>query len=188
MLQQIKNKIVWNFILFIIKFIISYIKYFFLTGSVFFSIAILLFIVLNMNPNFSFSFLQYFSFIDPGYKTGTFRGGLEEIMEIFSVVSFVFMIVISLVKIALQKIFKLNISITFKSKIIVFFATITLAYIFASIIVSFSDNLDKGFYFVFAIFYILNLVSIAFYFIVDEFLKRIVKFLETENIPDGKQQ
>ncbi len=183
MLQQIKNKTEPNFILLITQFIISYIKYFFLTGSVIFSIVILLFITLNVNPNFSFGFLQYFSFINPVYKTGTFSMGVKETMQIFSVVSLVFMIIISLVKIALKKIFKLNILITFKSKIIVFFVPITLAYIFASIIVAFSDNLDKGFYFVFAIFYILNLVSAAFYFLFDGLLKGIVQFLEKRENP-----
>ncbi len=171
--QQIKIKIGWNFILLILQLIINYIIYFFLTGSVIFSLVILLFIILSINPNFSFGFFQYFSFIDPVYKTGTFSMGVKETMQIFSVVSLVFMIIISSVKIALIKIFKLNILITLKTKINVFFVVITLAYIFASAVVAFSDNLDNGFYFVFAIFYILNLVSAAFYFLFDDLLKRI---------------
>ncbi len=183
MLQRIKNKIELNFISLLIQFLISYIKYLFLTGSVIFSIVVLLFIILNINPRFSFGFLQYFSFINPVYKTGTFSMGIKETMQIFSVVSLVFMIIVSLVKTALKKIFKLDILITFKSKIIIVFVPITLTYIIASVIVAFSDNLDKGFYFIFAIFYIINLVSVVFYFLFDGLLKWIVQLFEKRENP-----
>lgn len=156
-----------------IRFFINYIKYFFLTGSVIFSIVILLFIILNLNPNFSFNFIQYFSFINPVYATGNFSMGITEIMQIFSIVSLILMILSGLIKLILKKAFNFEILISLKSKIIIFFSIITLAYFFASLIVAFSENLDKMFYFVFAFFYCINLVSAIGYFLIDALLKRI---------------
>ena len=180
MLQETKNEIGKKMILIIIQFLINYIKYFFLTGSVIFSITILLFIILNIDPNFSFGFFQYFQFINPIYATGTFNMGIKEIMEIFSVVSLVLMIVASLIKMTLKKIFDLRVLIPFRLKIIIFFIAITFAYILASIIVAYSDKLDTGFYFVFIIFYILNLISATFYFLFDMLSKKIAQIFEKE--------
>ncbi len=167
MLEEIKNKIGQNLILLIIQFLLNYIKYFFLTGSVIFSIILLLFILFNINPNFSFDFLKYFAFINPTYKSGTFSMGIKEVMQIFSVISLILLIIASLIKIILKRLFNLNLLISLKLRVILVFAIITISYIFAFFIVAFSEHLDKGFYFVFVIFYITNLFFILFYFLFD---------------------
>ena len=105
MLNNMKNELITKIILTTTRLFINYIKYFFLTSSVIFSLFVLLFIILNINPNFSFGFIQYFSFINPTYETGTFNLNIKEIMEIFLVVSFVLMIIANLIKLALKKIF-----------------------------------------------------------------------------------
>jgi hypothetical protein len=186
MLKETKNAIEEKIILMIsmiLQFPINYIKYIFLTGSVIFSVGILLLLIVFINPQFSFGFLKYFWFINPIYATGTFSMGIKEIMEIFLIVSLIFMIIINLIKIALKMIFNLELLSSLKSKIITFFTLITSAYILASIIV-FYNKLDKGFYFVFVIFYIINLVSAIFYFLLDALSdalsKKITKIFERE--------
>ncbi len=180
MLNNTKNEAGLKILLTAIQFFISYVKYFFLTGSVIFSLTVLLFIILNINPNFSFNFLQYFSFINPLYKTGSFSMGIKEIMQIFSAVAFILFVIITLIKFTLKKIFGFNISLSLKLKSILFFVAITLAYIFASVIVAFSDNLDKGFYLVFIVFYFINLASATGYFFLDALLNEISQIYKKE--------
>ncbi|MDD3263814.1 MAG: hypothetical protein PHT94_02870, partial [Candidatus Nanoarchaeia archaeon] len=173
MLNNTNNEINFKVLLTAIRFFVSYIKYFFLTGSVIFSLTVLLLIILNINPNFSFNFLQYFSFINPIYKTESFSMGTKEIMQIFSVVTFILFIIITLIKFILKKMFGFSKSLSLKLKIILFFIGITLTYSIAFAIVAFSDNLDKGFYFVLIIFYFINLVSAVGYFLLDALLNKI---------------
>ncbi|MBS3076378.1 hypothetical protein J4481_01395 [Candidatus Pacearchaeota archaeon] len=174
-----KNELITKIILTTTRLFINYIKYFFLTSSVIFSLFVLLFIILNINPNFSFGFIQYFSFINPTYETGTFNLNIKEIMEIFLVVSFVLMIIANLIKLALKKIFNLENIFTSKLKITIFFSIITLAYITASLIVAFSPTLEKGFYFVFIIFYIINIFSAICYFALDFISKKFFKLINS---------
>lgn len=178
MLNNARNEVGLKVLLTIVKFFVGYVKYFFLTGSVIFSLTVLLFIILNINPNFSFNFLQYFSFIDPVYKTGSFRMGIKEIMQIFSAVALIVFIIITLIKFALKKIFGFNIDLSLKLKIFLFFIAITLTYSIASTIVAFSDNLDKGFYLTFIIFYTINLISTVGYFLLNDLLNKISQINE----------
>lgn len=171
MFKMIKKNIGHNILLSMIRFLINYIKYFFLTCSVIFSLTILLFIMLNINPNSSLDFLKYFSFINPILKTGNFSLGIKEIMQIFSIVSFVLMVIIGLIRTVLKKMFHLDISLKLKSKKLLFFVIITFSYLFASVIIAFSNTLDTGLYGVFGIYYIFNLVSLVFYFMFDALLR-----------------
>ena len=95
-------------ILILVRLILSYIKYFFLTWLVGLLLGTIIFITLNLNPNISFGFFRYFSFINPLYAGSTFNMNLTGIMQIFSVVSLVLMITTTLIKIILNKLFKIN--------------------------------------------------------------------------------
>lgn len=170
---EIKDQIRGNFALLIVQFLLNYIEYLFLTGSVIFSIVMLLFIILNLKMEFSFNFLKYFAFINPIYKSGNFSLGIKEVMQIFSVISLILLIIVSLMRAALKRLFNFNIAFSFKLKIIVVLFVITMSYIFAFLIVAFSDPKYKGFYFVFVSFYIYNLSSALFYFLFDAILKKI---------------
>ena len=180
MSNKTQNEMELKIILMGIRLFVNYVKYFFLTGSVIFSLVVLLFIILNINPHLSFSFVQYFSFINPLYKTGSFNMGINEIMQIFSVVSLILLIIISMIKFAFKKAFGFNTFLSIKLKIVLFFVAITLAYVFASAIVAFSNNSDKSFYFVFAVFYFINLASAIGYFLLDALLNKISKISEKE--------
>ena len=153
-----------NIITTIIPFLLGYIKYFFLTGSVIFSLAVLLFILLNLIPNFSFGFLSYFSFLNPTYKTGAFSLGIPEVMKIFSLVSLVITFASYILRFALKKIFNITFELSFKVKIFSFVAIITSAYAIAAILVTLDNALDSLFYYIFAVFYVFNLLSLMFYF------------------------
>jgi len=161
MLQETKQEVGKKIIFLSLRFLINYIKYPYLAGAVIFPLATVLFTVLNLNPDFSFGFLRYFSFVDPRYATDTFSMGITKIMEIFLVVSLVLMAAVSLMKILTSS----------KSKIIISLTAITLLYLCAMMIVAFSDTLDKSFYVVFFIFYILNVVSTLLYFVFDALSK-----------------
>jgi len=180
MIQETENKFLKNLVLIIIRFVINYIEYFFLTGSVIFSLVVLLFVILNINPNFSFDFIQYFSFLNPTYKTGAFSMGIKETMEIFSVLAFIFMIILASIKILLKKVSGIDIYFTLKSRALFFFAIITLVYISAFFIIAFSDKLDKGFYFVFTVFYISNLICIMLHLLFAALSEKITELFIKE--------
>ena len=180
MLNKTHDEIRLKIVLGGIRLFVSYVKYFFLTGSVIFSLVVLLFIILNINPNLSFNFLQYFSVINPIYKTGYFHMGIKETMQIFSVVSLILLIIVSPIKFIFKKVFGFNSSLTIKLKIVLFVVAITLAYVFASAIVAFSNNLDKRFYFLFIVFYFINLASAIGYFLSGALLNKISKIYEKE--------
>lgn len=146
------------------NFLLNYIRYCFLTGSVFFTLAALLFIILNLNLNFSFGFLKLFSFIDLVFGTDTFDLDLRKIMQIFSAASLILLIIVDSTKIVLRTLFNLNVGIKPKSKKIVIFSTATLVYFLAILIVSFDQTLDKNLILIFSIFYFGNLLSLAGYF------------------------
>jgi hypothetical protein len=178
MLQEPKNNIWQNTAPLLVQFLINYIKYFFLTGSVVFSTFVLLVVIVSINPDFSFGFLQLFSFLNPAYKTGTFRMGIKEIMEIFAVVSLALLVIVWLAKAALKKFFNFSLKLRLKHKIIIFFALITSAYILAALIAKFAFPKDLGYYLVFAVFYVFNLVSAVFYFLLDTLQETIARALE----------
>ncbi|BCX15719.1 MAG: hypothetical protein KatS3mg097_611 [Candidatus Parcubacteria bacterium] len=179
--QQNTTKLI---VLLIFRFLISYIKSFFLTGSVVFSVGILLFIILNINQNFSFGFLKYFSFVNPLFKEESFSMGIKEIMQLFLFISFIFMIIIGVFKVIMKKMFKMDIDLlfSFKSRLIVILSFITVFYIISFFIVALNENLDKkGFYIVFIIFYIINLFCTLFYFLFD-FISKKIKIQEQNSL------
>jgi hypothetical protein len=155
------------------KLFINYIKYIFLTWSVVFAFSMILFIIISINPNFSFGFFGYLSFINPIYENTEFSMGPKETVELFSILSLIIMVVSYLIKIILKKLFKINIIISLKSRIIFFFIIVTSIYGIASIIVMFSENLSKWGYLVFLIFYLINLFFMAGYFTIDTMLNKI---------------
>jgi hypothetical protein len=106
--------------------------------------------------------------------------GIKEIMQIFSVLSLLVMIFATLAKTTLNKIFGFNIALTLKFKITSFFVVITLAYVSASLIVAFSDKLDGGFYFVFIVFYFINLISATGYFLLDALSRKFERFFQNK--------
>src|SRR3989344_685642 len=131
--HETRDEIKERIILMIIKFPIDYIKNIFLTGSVIFSVFVLISMLISVKPDFSFGFLSYFSFINPEYGTGTFSLEIKEIMQIFLIASFVITIFWDVILIILKKLFNLETKLTLGKKIIIFLSIITLSYVFASI-------------------------------------------------------
>ena len=175
-----------NIITTIISFLLNYIKYFFLTGSVIFSLAVLLFVLLNLVPDFSFGFLQYFSFLNPDYGTGTFSMDISEVMEIFSLVSLIIMFTSYVFSFTLKKIFNSYIKFSLKLKILFLVVLITLAYLIAMILVTLYNALDNLFYYIFVVFYVANLISLVLYFLVDALLKKVTNFIKIQkNVPEN---
>ncbi|MFH1409198.1 MAG: hypothetical protein ABIH34_04785 [Nanoarchaeota archaeon] len=164
----IQGKIIVRMMLLVLYLLLRYIKYVFLTGSVVCSLVVLLFIIINTNPQFSFSFLQMFSYLNPMYATGTFSMGIEEIMQIFLAISFVFMIIGIGITEVLKKLFKRDLSISAKAKMTLIFILMSIAYAIGAILVLLRD-LDPSFYGILAIFFIFNFISATLYFIVDRF-------------------
>ena len=171
------NSAGFNIFLICIRFILNYLKYCFLTGSVIFSILILLFIILNINPQFSFSFLRLFAFLNPSYATGSYTIGLKEIVRLFFVVSLAFTFLLLLIKMVLKKVFKVNPELKTRTKIILFSSIITLAYVIAIFFVCLTSKVDKNILIVFVCFYLMNVFSAAAYFIVDNFQRKLFSLL-----------
>ena len=160
----------------IISFFLSYIKYYFLTGSVICSLAVLLFVLLNLEPYFSFDFFSYFSLLDPAYSTGTFSMGIPEVMKIFSLMSLVIMLVSYVLRFASKKIFNITFEFSLRVKLLFFVTMITLTYIISFILIKLDNALDNSFYYVFVVFYVFNLVSLILYFLIDALMRRVNNF------------
>jgi hypothetical protein len=171
-----KNEASLNIVSITIQFVFNYIKYFFLTGLIMFSFATLLFVLININPDYQFGFFRYFSFIVPFDGKGNLYMETPEIMKIFSVMAFILMIITNLIKIILKKIFGLVYSFTTKLKIGLFFTITSLFYILALLSVFFNDS-NKDFYFMFIIFYIINIVSIVGYLFMDWLLSKLNRII-----------
>ena len=160
----------------ILSFSLDYIKYFFLTGSVIPSLTILLFVLSSLRPAFSFGFLSYFSFLDPAYGTGTFSMSIPEVMKIFSLVSLVIMFASYILSFSLKKIFNTTFEFSLKLKTLSLVTIVSLIYVIATILVTLDNGLDTSFYYIFAVFYIVNLIALVFYFLVDAHLKTMTNF------------
>lgn len=173
MTDETDNNVVVKIVIILIKLFINYVKYCFLTITVMFSFGILLFIILGLNIDLSFSFLQYFSFLNPEYKTRTFNIGVEGIMGIFSIISFIVGGIIAIIRYLLKKLFGLEITISLKQKIYTLFTIVTLAYILAAIIIALTDSIEKSFYFILIVFYIINFICLAGYSLIDVLLTKI---------------
>ena len=170
---ETKKKTELKVIIIIIQIFLNYIKYLFLTGSILFSLAALLFIIVNINPHFSFEFIQYFSFVNPLYRTESFSMGTKEIMEIFSITALFLWVILAPIKFFLKKTLGVNFTLSLKLKIILFFSIISLIYSFALIFAVLDNSLIKGFYFVLIVFYIINIASTAGYFLLNTLLNKI---------------
>ena len=170
-----KSIIVIQVLLVILQFIISYIKYFFLTGLVIFSLFALLFIILNIKPSFSFAFLKYFSFIDPLYKTGSFTLDINQIMQVFLAISFITTIILSFIKIVCKKLFKLELGLSKNMKASLLLRIISFLYILALLFIAFDNNLDKGLFFVLIGFYFIDIFCMLGYLIFNSLLTKLNK-------------
>lgn len=149
----------------IINIFFSYVKYFFLTGVILIFCMFLLFIVLGIEPNFSFEFLKYFSFIDSIYKESSYTLQKADILKIYSALSFAILIIISIFKLIINKIFKYNINLKLKHKFIIILSISTIL-LFQSIILVKAKNIDNSLYFILILTYLINLfLTIIYLFI-----------------------
>ncbi len=171
-----KNESAFILVVVAIRLFLSYIKYLFLTGTILFSLTAILLIVATINPHFSFEFLQYFSFLNPSYKTESFSMGKKEIMEIFSITALFLWIVLAPIKFFLKKKFGFNTTLSLKSKIILSFVIISLLYFFTLLSAKLDDHSNNNSYFVFIVFYIFNLISMLGYFLLNALLNKISNY------------
>ena len=100
-----------------VRYSLQYFSYCLLTGLVFFVSAALFVIIIKINPHFSFSFMKYFSFLNPAYSTGTFSGDLGDVMQIYLLISFIVMIIIKLLEFVNNQWFHLKLEIPYANKI-----------------------------------------------------------------------
>jgi len=163
-------------ILFIVQLFLGFLKYSCLAPAVLSFSAVLLFVVLSIKPNFSFRFLAYFSIINSQFKNETFSFGTKEILEIFSFVGLVCTAVFFIVKWAIKKLGRSEIRFSIKVKFFIFGTAVSLLYFLAFLVVIFSKKLDGDFYFVFGVFYLVNISSLAGYFFLT-FLQNKIAFL-----------
>lgn len=158
-----------------VRFLLNYIQYSFLTGLVILILVATIFIVANLNPNSSFGFFKFFSFIDPIYKTGTFTLGKKETMQIFSASSFILLIIANLIKFLFKNLLAVNLDIKPRLKKIALFTVVTSIHFFAVLLVLFDETLDKNLSFIFILFYFGGLISLTGYFFFDGLLKSSIK-------------
>lgn len=154
-----------HLIIILIRLSISYIRYALLTVVVILLLTPIIFILLIINPNFSFEFLRYFAFLNPEYKTGSYSMGKKEIMEIFSVISFILWISVSVIKLLINKFFGLSFSSHTKLKKFLLFFTFNIVYLGSIITVGISDTIENAGIFVFLLFYFIELFAIIAYLV-----------------------
>lgn len=165
-----------KFIINIINLFFNYVKYFFLTGIIFIFCMFLLFIVLSIEPNFSFEFLKYFSFIDPIYKESSYSIQKADILKIFSVLSFAILVIVNLSKLIIKKIFKYNLDFKLKYKLIIILSILTIL-LFLSIILINIRNIDNSLYFIFILSYLIGVFLTIIYIFISSFTNFINKLV-----------
>jgi hypothetical protein len=163
-----------KFIINIINLFFSYVKYFFLTGVILIFCTFILFILLSVEPNFSFEFLKYFSFIDPIYKESSYTLQKADILKIFSVLSFALLIILSLIKLILKKVFKYNSEFKLKHKFIITLSISTILLLLSIIFINIR-NINNSLYFIFILLYLINVFLMIIYTLLSSFMNFINK-------------
>lgn len=147
-------------------------------GAVIISLTgIVLFIIVSLNPYFSFDFLKYFSITKLLYKTESFEiGGGEELMSIFTLSSVLLGMVISLVKFGVKKIFRVDINAIFTVRLRFILSLIIVSLIYASaLLIIIYKMLDTIFYFVLSFMFIFNVVLLLMYYYFDYLIDYLIK-------------
>jgi len=171
-----------NFFITAVKIIINYglrfISYMFLTFSVAVIVAILLVIATTaFGDSLSFEFLKHFAFVNPIFGQESMSLGLKEVMQLYLALSLGMSILVEILKFILKKVFKKEIIISIKRKIVYGMIFVSIVFIAAFISVPFMNMAEgetsSGFYVVFAIFYVLTLISTTAYIGMNELAKKI---------------
>lgn len=174
MIQGIKIGGRRNPALTIAQFVVDYIKYSFLIGTVIPSVGVILITVLYNNENTSFEFLKNLSFLNSAYKDGAFGVGVGDIMKIFGIGVFILTIAGNLIKKMFAKFF--GQPYMFKTNAFFLSLLITAIYIISSIVIKKDGPLGSDFYIVFAIFYLINLASMLCYLALGKLSDKISQF------------
>lgn len=170
-----------KYLIIILNFILNYIKYSFLMIPVVLAFGAMLFIIISNNPDYSFGFMKYFFFLKPD-EAGNIHIEEKEIMQIFTFVTFIITIIIDLAKYLIKVIFKVNISISIKKKILFFIGMLTLLYVIASFSVLTNKELDNWGITIFITFYILSLFPTIMSIGIDYLQKRIFRINNQKRI------
>jgi hypothetical protein len=167
------NKTAAKFVLILLRYFLEYLKYSVLTGLVIYFFATYLTISVLIDPNVSFEWLQYLTIIDPRFGMDNVTLGNGDVMKVFSVISLIVMTVFKLVKFAFKKLFKIDIVLEIKFKIIVIFIAITIPYIIGYIVIIFSANLEKTLLLFLFFLYFGHLFGAIWYFLYDFLANKI---------------
>jgi len=157
----------------IISFFTNYIKYALLTVLVIFPFVIILFILSNINPDFSIHFFKYFKFLNPIFGDENMNIDKKDIMKIFFFISLIFWLVVTIFKYIIKRLFNLNIKLKIKHIIWLVLIPTTLIYVYAFVLIN-NHSLDKEFYLIFTIVYIINIIFIPIYLFFNNFINKIL--------------
>lgn len=170
---SVEQVVLGNVFKFIFQMFFSYISYVFLSGVVILTLAAVLLIILTLNPDYSFGFLEHFKFIFDDSKGDSFSIGEGEIMRIFMLFALGLSVVFFVIKFILDSVFGLDFKFTFKLKMILTFGIVSVLFFISFVMILFLEELDIMLLLVFVIFYILNLFSLGLFFLFDKLSKSL---------------
>ena len=149
--------------LIIFKFCVRYIANWFLLAAIIcFCIPLILFTV-TTGIEVSFSFFQYFTFINPNFAVDDGVIELSDFVKVFLFISFFIMLFVQFVQLILQKLFHISLELTFKRKIVFAVCVVTALYVFTLIAALFTGNGFFNTISVMIFFYVMTLISVLGY-------------------------
>lgn len=163
---------------YITNLFINYIKYYFLSGVVLISTAMLMFIIININPNLTeYYFFNFLTKIIPNLSDSIYLDK-KGILQLFSWMSLIFLVIIESFKFILRKFFYVTFNFSFKFKLIFISILIFIIYIFCILFTSIknlSNHLYFFFTFIFGIDILFTFVFLCVSYLSDKFNSLILQ-------------
>lgn len=170
MLLELKEKLTFNLLTLLLKLLISYLKYLFLTVSILLFFPILIFIDSELGSSFQFLFFDQTELIQ--FLSNT---QVDEIQK-FLYLSLVFTFLILFLKFLFRILFKADELITFKNKAMIFVGMMSMIYLFALALILFEKRtgyeLIQRFFFL----YLLDVLMLSLYFLFDRIVFKLSKY------------
>lgn len=165
----------------LVRFILGYVSYAFLTLVIGLSFLIsgwtLISIIYQFNESFIRLVENFFKFINVANFSLSGSFGISEVMKIYLLVSLIFAIIVEIGKFVFKKYFNKEIKYSFKRKIIFNITLIHIIYITALIMIIFTKFFKEtniSWFFVLALFYIINIVTLGGYLFI-AYLKQLIE-------------
>ena len=149
--------------LFFFRLGIRYISYWFLLVAIICFLVPIIMFTATTGIEFSFSFLQYFTFINPNFALDDGVVAFSDFVKVFLFISFFVMLLVQFVTLIFKKAFHISLELPFKKQLLIAFSLLTLLYLFTLIAALFTGTNYFDIISIVLLFYSLTLFSVLGY-------------------------